>query len=508
MATNEPKKAAWYKISRYMLSCKATYFFLLAKEISFRMNLVLFLNSIGLSKSQAGLVVGIRLLSVMVSAPFFGMIADKFKMHRIVITLCSLVAFVCTCIQPVLAYEYGPTRFLYCDNGISKYDMKTSINSSSNLNVTGQVQKEIAAENIFKNLDINRLFWIMLATNIFQSFFDGALDGFIDVGVMVRLKQRNEKSTSSTQHYYGTQRIPSILGQAIGPVIVNYAIDEFPTSRVTCYTGIFVIYGVIQLLYLLSLLWLFHGLDFSHENEDKRVGDAAEHQEMIERKQPNNKATFKYSLCKTLFEEEMLMMFLSLFLAGVLMSEILNYSFSYLKDLRATTMEFNFYLIFFNIGNLIGFLFAQKIIQICGGPFQALVLMFFSYVIRFIGMATSNSPLVVSIFQILSIFDMPITETASLEFVMHKSPKIVLASIIGLMNAIQYSLPDVVGGTLGGFVYELYSGKVLFYGCSIMAAVTGIVVTAWKLIRRNHRRHVPQGQDVNMVDPIVSKQSL
>jgi len=134
--------------------------------------------------------------------------------------------------------------------------------------------------------------------------------------------------------------------------------------------------------------------------------------------------------------------------------------------------------------------------------------MFFSYVIRFIGMATSNSPLVVSIFQILSIFDMPITETASLEFVMHKSPKIVLASIIGLMNAIQYSLPDVVGGTLGGFVYELYSGKVLFYGCSIMAAVTGIVVTAWKLIRRNHRRRVPQGQDVNMVDPIVSKQSL
>ena len=183
-------QAAWYKISRSMLPCKAIYFFQLSKEISIRMNLVLFLTSIGLSKSQAGLVVGVRLLCVIVAAPMFGMLADKFTIHRYLITLCSVFAIIGTSSQPLLAYIYGPTRFLYCENGNTKgrevVFNRTAINLSANLT-------DSATEDMFEGVDVDRLFWIMLATCIFQSFFDGALECFTDSGVMVRIKQRNEK---------------------------------------------------------------------------------------------------------------------------------------------------------------------------------------------------------------------------------------------------------------------------------------------------------------------------
>jgi len=499
MAVGE-HQAPWYKISRCMLPCKAIYFFQLSKEVSFRMNLVLFLTSIGLSKSQAGLVVGIRLLSVLVAAPLFGMIADKFNIHRIIITLCSLVAIMGSSSQPLLAYIYGPTRFLYCDSGSDKSEKKTTFNRNA-FNTSSNLT-ETVTENIFEGVDINRLFWIMFAINIFQSLFDGALDGFIDAGVMVRLKQRNEKPGSS-RHQYGTQRVLGVLGQVVSPILVNYAIDYFPSRRVTCYTGLFVAYAMMQLMYMLCMLWLFQGLDFSHDNDDKIIGDE-EDQEMLERKQSENneikssvvpnKETFKDAFRKTFFEEEMLMMFFVLFIAGVLLCEIVTYSFPYMKDLRATTMDLNVFLILFSVGSLIGFLLCHRIIRMCGGPFQALTLTVCSYVIRFIIMASTNSPLVVSISQILSMFDLPITESVSLEFAMRKSPKIVLTSLMGLMNAVQYSLSDVIGGTLGGFMYELYDGEVLFYGCSVIAAIVAIVVSAWLLIGK-YCRHITEEEN-------------
>ena len=484
-----------------MLPCKAVYFILMAKEISFRMNLVLFLTSIGLSKSKAGLVVGMRLMSVIICAPFFGMVADKFKIHRTVITLCSLVAFVSTCAQSFLAYRYGPTHFLYCANRNNRYKWRTSVNSSLNLNITGEVT---IPETPFKDLNINRLFWLMFAINIFQSFFDGGLDGFVDVGVMVRLKQRNEKPSSSAVHHYGTQRIPSVFGQAIGPVVINYVIDKFPFSRVTCYTGVLATFGLMQLMYMASLLWLFNGLDFSHDvdKDDDEIAGDSDKQEMIELPETNNKIesvpNFKVTFRKTLFEEEMMMMLVSLFFSGLFLSQFISYSFPYMNDLQATTMDLNIFMVVISIGSLIGFLVCHKIIHLCGGPFQALILTFCAYVVKFIAMASSNSPIVISIFQILSMFDMPITETVCLGFVMRKSPKAVLTSMISVINAIQYSLPDVIGGALGGFVYESYSGKILFYICSMLSAIMAIIIAAW-IVSRKYCRHNDVREDVKSI---------
>ena len=120
--------------------------------------------------------------------------------------------------------------------------------------------------------------------------------------------------------------------------------------------------------------------------------------------------------------------------------------------------------------------------------------------IRFIAVAFTSNPLVVSIVQILSMFDLPITETVCLEFAMQKSPKIVLTSLIGLMNAVQYSLSDAVGGTLGGYIYQLYDGKVLFFAFSIVAVIMAIIVTAWKMSRIYCRQIIDEQNTKNIVE--------
>ena len=457
-----------------MLPCKAVYFLLLAKEIALRMNLVLFLASIGVSKSQAGLIVGLRLVSVIGFSPFVGMISDKYRIHRLMIVLCSLIAFIFNALQPFLAYKFGSKTFLYCQSS-------TKVNRNStigNLNMTSQ-QLPTESSSINNTFDAQVLFWVMLAVNLIQALFDGSLDAFIDTGVMLRIKQFNE---NGEKNKYGPQRIFGVFGQLIGPIIGNYSIALFPSDHLTCYTGVFILYGFLSISYMASLLWLFRRLKLDI-HDAKESEEKACLEEKVEKDRVSEEP-FRTVLFRTLFEEEMLVMVLTLFAIGCMMSEVLSYSFPYLKDLNATTMDLNLFLIFYAVGNLIGFLVIPKLMRILKGPFRCMFLLLIVLVVRFSLVAAFNNPKLIGAVQILSVFDYPITETVGLEFVLRKSPKRVLTSMYGIINAVQYSLPEAVGNTLGGYIYERFGAKVLFYACSVSAAALSLALVLWIVKRQ------------------------
>ncbi|XP_066929415.1 major facilitator superfamily domain-containing protein 6-like [Clytia hemisphaerica] len=484
---------AWYNISRSMIPCKLAYFLLIAKEFAIRMNLVLFLLSIGLSKSQAGLIVGLRLVSVIGFSPFIGMISDKYRIHRLTIVLCSVIVFIFNAMQPVLALKFGSKTFLYCSAGSEENRNSTT---TSNLNTTSPFSTESPTSTSPPDQQV--LFWVMIAVNLIQSLFDGSLDAFIDTGVMLRIKQSNE---NGEKNKYGPQRIFGVLGHMVGPILGNYSIALFPSDHVTCYTGVFILYGFLSVCYMLTLLWVFHGLkmdvhDLKESEEEAPLEEKGEKEKLEQ--QP-----FRTVLFRTLLEEEMLVMVLTLFGIGCLMSEIVYYSFPYLKDLNATTMDLNLYLIIYTVGNFIGFLIIPKLVRLVKGSFPTIFILLIVLVLRFSLVAAFNDPKLISVVQILSMFDYPITETVGLEFVLRKSPKRVLTSMYGIINAVQYSLPECVGNTLGGYIYEKFGAKVLFYGCSVVAATLSLALVLWivkKQIQETKQVREKNGQELTLVE--------
>ncbi|XP_066918052.1 uncharacterized protein [Clytia hemisphaerica] len=251
---------------------------------------------------------------------------------------------------------------------------------------------------------------------------------------------------------------------------------------------------------MLTLLWLFQGLKIEvHDLKD------SEEEAPLEEKGEKEKLgqPFRTVLFRTLFEEEMLVMVLTLFGIGCLMSELLYYSFPYLKDLKATTMDLNLYLIILAVGNFIGFLIIPKLVRLVKGPFPTIFILLIVLVLRFSLVAAFSNPKIISVVQILSIFDFPITETVSLEFVLKKSPKLVLTSMYGIINAVQYSLPECVGNTLGGYIYEKFGAKVLFYGCSVVAATLSLALVLWivkRQIQETKRVREKNGQELTLVE--------
>ena len=471
MKASKLNKAPWYRISIPMIPCKLSYFLLLSKEFVFKMNIVLFLVSIGLTKSQAGLIAGIRLLFVMIGGPIFAMMADKYLIHRYLIALITLVSSCCTITQPLLAYRFGTKSFAYC--GQSGSSAQTIFNQTIT-NVSLSITTTTPTLQYFSNNDQTILFYILLCLNCFQSFFEGGLDAFIDLGVMLRIQQSNARD--KTNHKFGIQRLFGEIGTAVGPIIGNEMIEIFSWGDVSCYSVIFIIHLVFLVSYGMSLLWLMHGLDQKPtpenacaENEEAlALGNEVEVDTIAPTDEPQN---LLKDLYRTLRQPEMMMLFFSLFLSGCFFSMYLTFIYPYMKDLEATSLELNFYAISFFIGGVLGFIFSNKMIRFVGGPFKALFLCTLSWIIRLAGVSVTNEPFAVAALQIIQAFNHPITETVCCHFIMDHSPKQVLTTMYGLVNALQYNLTDVAVGPLGGYIYDVYGGKTLFYGFAVAGSI-------------------------------------
>ena len=87
-----------FTIDRNAISMKVSYFLEGWQKGSHFPLLVVFFIEMGLSKSQAGLIAGLRLLGRLASGIIWGLLADKTKKHRFVfsIQIFGAIIFMCS----------------------------------------------------------------------------------------------------------------------------------------------------------------------------------------------------------------------------------------------------------------------------------------------------------------------------------------------------------------------------------------------------------------------------
>ena len=81
---------AWFRINRDLLVYKAFYFFFLSGFGSIFPYLPVYFRQIGLSASQVGLLLGLRPIVQFASAPFWAIMADKYRKRKSVLVMSVL----------------------------------------------------------------------------------------------------------------------------------------------------------------------------------------------------------------------------------------------------------------------------------------------------------------------------------------------------------------------------------------------------------------------------------
>lgn len=485
--TTLPSTRHWYHVSMRMIPCKASYFFIIAKETTFRMNFVLFCMAIGLTKSQAGLISGLRLIAVIVGAPFWGFLVDKYKNHRSVIFALCTVGIICTCLQPVVAYYFGDPNTNVCHKTVNYISFRSLNETTSSLITNHSIfnstinSKELHHQQHstapFTGTDQNRLFLALFFINLFQAFFDGGLDCFIDLGVMQRIKEVNMMEGSN--HKFGWQRVWGTLGN-LGPIFGNLVVENFPSKNITCYIGPFGIYVILFICYGISLIIMFNGLRFPVDGIEKvgNVEDFNEDCHLV-----GDKSQCKQFL-RSLLQFDYGFFVAILFILGIMVTQFFTFTFPYMKDIGSSTTQMDKVMIATTVAAGAGYLVGSKVIQIIGGYWPALALSSVSYFCRFLGTALIQNPTAIIFLQIFHMFSDAMTEYASVLYVFENTPHNILAAMYGFINAVQFSLAEIVGSSIGGVIYEYYGGSTLFLTSSGVSLLCFLTILGYLLYKK------------------------
>ena len=233
-------------------------------------------------------------IGALLAGPFWGVLADKYHIHRTIIILTNILSCLTMAGQPFISIKYGNPYTNRCPYSPLSADPATTmstmiVNSSTGLtgdqSAPNPPELSYANYNNFSNTmatpnpttpesstyiyePYGTLFYIILLMQLATSFFNGSSTSFIDIAVM-------RKSQIAAHHRpvnYGRQRFMGGLGVIIGITVMNYSFDMFPTAEITCYTFIFPIYVLLTVSYIVSAMFLYKGLSFL-ENKNTIAGE-------------------------------------------------------------------------------------------------------------------------------------------------------------------------------------------------------------------------------------------
>ena len=427
----------------HMLPAKAAYVFKLAK-FTFYEYLILFYVSIGLNVTQASNIIGFQNLGGMVGAPLFGLVADKWKLHKILFWVLGILSMVSMCLQPILPILLSGKQRNTCPVKVNQTLPNDSYSTPSN--------------------NPSYLYYSLMVTCIIASLFDSHVMSYIDSSILQRVK------TSPTGSQFSQQRIYGAVGAGLGSIAMSLSITYFPKSDTSCYTGIFITYLSFSLLLLISCYFVFKGLLFQPIEST--------HEDVTE------------IIWQSLKELNMIMFLLSVLINGIVQATSYTFLFLFLKDLGAPTILFGISMVLGSFCSLFTYYYSDKLMEIANGTLNAMCISCLAWSVRCMGNAFLHNPFYVLFTDLLNGLSYSLFIVCSMEHIKNTCDPRVLTSITGIVNGLHTYIGYSIATFAGGEIYRKYKGKYLFIGISIMSFVWAMVMLCYILAtkRRSYLR--------------------
>ncbi|XP_066924358.1 major facilitator superfamily domain-containing protein 6-like [Clytia hemisphaerica] len=461
-------KYRWYQVNKDILPAKIAYFLDVARRIGALPNLVLFFTGIGLNKVDAGLILGFRLIGMLIAGPSWGVIADKFHCHRLILIINCIGTILTMGCQPFLAIKYGNPDVNKCPEPLQRM---------SNFNQTNLTSWSSTRSN--KPDQTRTAFFIFFFVSILSAFFEASSSSFIDVATL-----RKSQLSKHRKIEYGRQRLWGPIGAIFGANVTNLIADNFPNMNVTCYSGLFLTHVVFTILLTITLLVLYKGLSF----ENKIKEDSSAVQQVPQ--QTLTKA-FQTYICQF----EIFLFYTTAVITGITLSPSKVFMFLYLKELGATSLIRMLYIAIAGCAAVFGYFFSGKIIKLIGGPMKSMMVALIVFSLRYLGFAYSPNGWVVLIFQPFHFLSFVLFLSSGMAYVKETSPLMVITSMVSLFLTMLEGVGVLVGSSIGGVIFKDFGGQNLFLIYSFIAMFWATVLAVYIYIFKKTKEKVTDEQN-------------
>ena len=423
-----------YSVNRYMISTKIAYLVNWARY-AITDYMLLYYISTGLSPTEAGLVNGLQYLGGLIANPLWGLLADYTGSHRLIVTFLCVMSIIAVCIQPFISANFGNPNDNLCP--IANHTTKGIFESG-------------------RHTRDNTILYLLLIAAIFASSFDASIMSFIDAGALRRVQLAPRRTD------YGVQRYAGSLGLSLGSIAYSFSIDYFPTGPISCYAGIFITYMILAICTGIASHFLFQGILV---REDGGI----------------NKNVHIILIDHLKGFDTLFFLFTSL-LNGIFQAVYFSFVFPYLKDLHAPTLLLGFSMSANAVSSVTVFVISAKIIRFLRGPMNAMCFSCLVWAIRFLLLTLLTNPFGIFALDLFHGFTFPLFMSASFQYIKETTNEKIVTTMCGIFNSLYLCCSFLIANLIGGYLYEVYGGKMLFFGTSSVCSLWVIINVVYILV--------------------------
>ena len=456
-----------FHVDRYMIPSKLSLASLYCSQ-SYLPYLSVFLTSVGMTSTEAGIIVGLRSLPALFASPLWGVITDMTGRRKLIITILWIATILLVFPLPCIGFLNEQT-----------------------INHENSTSLKVSPERITYSGN-KKLFYITLTACLLSACFEQPLIGFIDSAVMDVVTERKHAT-------YGQQRMVAGLATVGVNFVAGLAAEKVVIPFFPMNSGVFIVSLPCFFCLLPSALALL-----SQVNDN-----------LVVRKK---KFVFSKTIktCKSL---ETLMFLTSVFFMGTSQGIRFGYLSMYLNDeLQASKTFVGLCYSLSAATSTLFFPFASFIIEKIGGTKVGIQMAIFACVIRFLVMTYIKVKWLVLPVQVMYGISYAIYMTAAAEHTQMISSKEISATMFGIVSSVYVSFGALFGNIVGGIVYDIYGGRgltmgsaLVFLGWFLIAFTYDRMKTKKYSLRKAQLRHFPSNilQDGLILDNRhVTSQSL
>ena len=467
---------AWYQIDFYTLPDKIAYMFQEMRYASNLPYLFTLFTSFGVTQSQAGIILGVRLMGTVIGNSVWGIIADKTKRHRLIVFIQVIMSLLLFLSQPFISMKFGNSETNRCPDLVMNSTSSVGSNSTS----------FTATTTLYKEEDRTLLFWILLILNIAICFFEGSIGSFQDVAVIRKIELAPYKIDFGAQRKFGT------IGYAIGVTVSKAIMDLQPSMTISCMSLVFAVYPVFIFVELICTQYLLSLVSFNTSDDNDDVIDSEEGivlQSPIQNKTDETitkKDDLSYSRkCFNVLKKiDTLIFFLTALIIGMEISSKAFFVVSYIKDKDSIPLFFTLFFWVSSISIFFGFGFSFRIIRRIGGTWNAMILVCLTNGVKFFGYVYLPGVWPLLACEVLDFIVQGLAVTAVIAHVGLISNVDILTFMFSLTNSLTFGLGFLITSVSGGYIYEFYGGR-MFY---TIQAVFSLSWTFFLVVYRMGRR--------------------
>ena len=436
---------------------------------------------------------------------FWGMLADKWKCHRLLIIFTCLVSILCLIGQLGAAMALADEKEYSCKFSVKTNSLNaTFFNSTTSAATILQTNNYTTPSSAVNNKPPRKekfgtLFLALLILSVLNLFSDCSLE-FLDTGTIRKVQITSMKRKVN----YGGQRMFGPFGAVFGNIVTNLSIQYFPTSKVSCFTGMFICYTIFSLFTLVSILLTYRGLSFQEKSKKE---DKADDQEKLTKDDEQSgckagrltafrtvkdekeklsglfkegvefekKLDYRKTFIRTMFRNDIFFLLISTAMSGVFYSPMLSFHYLLLKDLNAAAIMYSLITAFGGIGGIAGFKFSNKIVKIIT-PFRSLAVCYICIALVHLCFGLANNAWVPVLSRPLFGLSYCLALSSGMTYLKNNCAVDVLTSIISIYVALFNGVGPGIGLAISGEIYGVYGGKTLFCSLAVISFCWSLVV--------------------------------